>query len=90
MGFDLSTLNPLNTIPNDVYAQPTSTYYWLVCNKEIAITQLGTEIPLVPFVTDGISTEETYVKGFQDNKYWIRIRISEIYEEAVNFQIKIK
>ena len=85
---DLTTLAEDNTIPPSVDAQPGGEYFWMVASLDFYITQLDIPIPLGIFGdTDPLS--DVYVKGTHDNKVYIRIKMKDIYETAVNFRLKI-
>lgn len=86
MGFDPSTLNQYNTLPNSVWAEPQDNYYWMVSDTDFIITMFGVPVPLAAFGTG--ADQETYVKGEQDGLFWIRITIAQTYEQAVQFNIK--
>jgi len=87
IGFDPDTLETkLSIIPNSVFAQPDAEYFWMVSTTDFKISQLGTDIPLGPFASVNEFTE-VYVKGEDSGKFWVRIKIADTYEDAVQFTI---
>ena len=86
---DLDTLTKYNRIPNEVEAQPTANYYWVVSDWNIEILQGNIAIPLDD-ISNAIPEEAVYVKTFANNKYYIRIKIQDTYESIVRFNVKIK
>ncbi len=89
MGFDLSGLTQSSTIPNEVFAQPTAQYYWIVTEKLIAISQNEMEIPLGD-INAPVVLENAFVTGTQDGKFWIRTVSLETYESIVEYNLNIK
>jgi len=89
MGFDQTTLaGSDNTVPDSVIAQPINNYFWVVSTIKVYPAQVGTRIPTVPF-TDVDANTEIFVSGEQDGLFWLRIKIAETYENAVQFELQI-
>lgn len=87
--FDYSTLeNEKSDIPNYVYAKPEDNYFWVVSEREVAIGQYGTAIPLDPYAND-IPEEAVYVKGVYNGMYYIRIKMAQSYSETVQFTLQL-
>lgn len=88
MGFDETTLSDsASIIPSDITIQPINSYAWIVSDVEIDLYQVGVEIPLGSF-NDANQLTQTFVRGEQDSKFWIRINVSDTYESEVRFSLK--
>jgi len=89
MGFDQTTLSESSsTVPNSVMAMPVNNYFWLVSDVELYLGQVGTLIPMSSF-DDVDQLTQIFVKGEQDGLFWIRIKIADVYENAVQFSVSI-
>lgn len=89
MGFDPTTLSDgSSTVPGSVLAMPINNYFWVVSEVELFLGQVGTLIPMSSF-DDVDANTQIFVKGEQDGLFWIRVKIAEVYENAVNFSITI-
>jgi len=87
MGFDPTTLdNDSNVQPISVTAQPLNDYFWIVSENDFDVAQVGIVIPSVDF-SDPNANTEIFVKGTDANYTWMRIKIREVYESAVVFEI---
>ena len=86
-GFDPTTLtNGSSTVPSSVMAMPTDDYFWLVSDVELDLGQVGTLIPTVPFDDPDVNGA-IFVKGEDSGLWWIRVKIKETYEQAVQFSV---
>lgn len=85
--FDPAVLSgQANELPPDVFAQPVDNYFWIVSEVDFKIQQMGIDIPLDDF--NNVTPEEgEYVKTNVDDLFWIRIKIAQVYEEQVQFQV---
>jgi len=87
IGFDPTTLDyTSNVTPISVTAQPLNDYFWIVSEDDFDVAQVGIQIPTVDF-TDPNANTEIFVKGSDANYTWMRIKIREVYESAVVFEI---
>lgn len=85
--FDYTTLSDMdNTVPNSVMAQPIADYFWVVSDVELNLSQVGMIIPTTPFEdVDPLTT--IFVKGEYNGMYYLRIKITDTYEQAVQFAL---
>lgn len=87
--FDPTILdNESNTVPTSILVQPVGNYFWLVSDIELFLAQVGTDIPMVDF-DDPDANGAIFVKGFENDLWWIRVRIADTYESAVQFDVHI-
>jgi hypothetical protein len=87
--FDYTTLSTsASTVPNNILVQPTSNYFWLVSSVELFLAQVGTDIPMVAWDDPDVNGA-IFVKGLENDLWWIRVKIAETYEQAVQFDVHI-
>ena len=88
-GFDPTTLDSSSsTVPDNVLAQPINDYFWLVSDVELNVGQVGTTIPMGAF-TDVDANTQIFVAGELNGLYWIRVKIVDVYEQAVQFSVSL-
>lgn len=87
--FDYTTLSTsASTVPNNILVQPESNYFWLVSSVELYLAQVGTDIPMVAWDDPDVNGA-IFVKGLENDLWWIRVKIIETYEQAVQFDVHI-
>jgi len=87
--FDYTLLSSeSNVLPLYVTAQPTNNYFWIVSTTDFDLSQVGIPIPTVPFDDPGVD-DAIFVKGVEGGRTYIRIKIIEVYENSVTFQINL-
>lgn len=87
--FDYTQLiSQSNVVPSYVTAQPTNNYFWIVSTTDFDLYQVGVPIPTVPFDDPGVN-DAIFVKGTFEDRTYLRIKIVEVYENPVTFQINI-